>query len=437
MRVLLIALLLAACGDNTTPSEPLFVGVSGSRIKLQWYLYQDGSRELETAAFYDARLHTRCSAEPWNDGISRCTPLGETTVFEDGACTMEVGRTTDARTPQYFRREEQVAGARRIARVVRAGRMRAERPAAFFALRDGACTAIAEPETIYYWDVGVDVTDLAEVWPETVGDARLGLVTLASVEGLSAPLGFHDQALGIPCRPATLPDGAAACVPTSAPRADAFADPYCEVPLVVADEPPPAIQQDGIDGCATYHAAGEAVVGSVYRRVGAACLLAGPRITAYRVGPALALAPITRVREPARGTRLQRITVTADGQRTIDPRLYDTATRGECHSFGNGELAMCIPASALAGSRAYANPTCTREVLVADVPQRQCERSTFAIVDEMSVHQIGNATSDPLFTYDDTFGCRARPPAVNALTHALGPPVPPETFVAGVVFSER
>jgi hypothetical protein len=438
MRVLLITLLLAACGDNTVPVDPLFVGLSGSRIKLQWYLYQDGSRELETAAFYDAFQHGRCAAATWTDTVTRCTPLGDTTLFRDTACTMEIGHATTMRKPQFFRREELVDGERLVSHVYRAGSRLEASPTAFYELRDGTCTAIAEPTTVAYYEIGGEVRDLAEVWSEMIEGERLGLHTIAGIDNLSAPIGYHDQQLGFDCRPAGLGDGTAACVPTTTIRPDYFADHDCEVPAVLGDEPPPAIELDDPNGCTTYHGAGEAYVGFVYERLGTRCEVVGPKLAAYRIGAPLPLAPITRIREPARGKRLQRILVEANGRRTLDSRLFDTATGGECHSFGNGELAMCIPSSALDGARVYTNPACTRELLVADLPPRQCERSKFAVVEGLTIHAIGAPSTGALYVLDAFANCRARgAPRGGAVPHVLGPPVPPETFVAGVVFSER
>lgn len=442
MRGLLIALLVAACGDNTVPSDPLFVGLSGSRIKLQWYLYQDGSKELETAAFYDAFQHGRCAPARWADGVTRCTPLGDTTVFGDAECAMEVGHIGTDRKPYFFRRVELVEGERLVTHVYRAGSRLDVGPTAFYELRDGTCTAIPEPTTFGYFALGNEVRDLVEVWSEMIEGDRLGLQTLAGYDHLSAPVGYHDLQLGFDCRPASIGADRAACIPTTTVRADYFADHYCEVPAVLADDEeavaPRAIELPDPNGCTTYHAAGEPYRGFVYQRIGDACVLVGAQRAAYRIGPPLDLAPITRTREPARGKRLQRIVVEADGKRTLDGRLFDTATGGECHSFGNGELAMCIPSTALAGARVYTNPTCTRERLVADVPPRQCERSAFAVVEEKTIHLIGEPSTGALYTLDEFGNCFARGmPRGGAVPHVLGPPVPSETFVAGVVFSER
>src|SRR5687767_4599002 len=110
MRVLIYALVLAACGDNALPQEPLFAGLSGSRIKLQWYLYQDGARELDTTAFYDAGLHARCAPLKWGDDTLRCVPPADDTVFTDADCTTEIGRSINTRPKTHFIGYDWIAG---------------------------------------------------------------------------------------------------------------------------------------------------------------------------------------------------------------------------------------------------------------------------------------------------------------------------------------
>ena len=66
-----ILLALAACGDDVR-REPSAAPVSGSRLKLEWYFYGDGSREPNPEAFYDTLIHGRCTPRLWSDGEERC-----------------------------------------------------------------------------------------------------------------------------------------------------------------------------------------------------------------------------------------------------------------------------------------------------------------------------------------------------------------------------
>jgi hypothetical protein len=441
MRVVLaVVVLIAACGDNGAPREPLFTGLSGSRIKLQWYLYLDGARQLETAAFYDAHLHVRCEPKVWSDGVKRCTPLADATVFRDDECLIELGRAMSDRKPKYFIGHDRIAGELRATRLLRAGARAEAAPTTFFERRDGACVQISEPETVAYYEIdsAADIGGLSEVWDEMVEGERLGLRVLAGIDLLSAPVGYYDHELASECVPEVRPDGSSACVPTAAIAPAHFADPYCEESLVVATEPPRALRVADPNGCALYHGAGSEAAGLVYRREGASCVRASlsPGEHAYHIGAPLALAPVERSVGAQPKQRLQRITIAADSMLTLDGRLYDSATRTDCRSIGNGELAICAPVNAATGTRVYANDKCGRELLVADLPRVQCTPSTFAIVDEISIHAIGAPHTGPLYVFDAGGTCRPRVPTAG-IPHVLGPPIPPTTFVAGVVFSER
>lgn len=433
--------VLIACGDNGIPHDPVFSGLSGSRIKLQWYLYQDGARQLETAAFYDARLHVRCEPKLWSDGVTRCAPIADSTVFRDAECMLEVGHTISMRTPKYFIGYDHRDGELRATRLLRAGARLDLAPPTFFAWRDGVCEPTSEPVAFSYFEATeqVDVGVLAEVWPEQVEGERLALQVLASHEGLSAPTGYHDRALDVACRPELRPDGSSACVPTAAVPAVHFADPYCEVRLFVGLAPPRALRIPDANGCTLYHAAGREHASLVYRREGTTCVrvILQPGEHAYQVGDPLALAAVERTVEDDADRRLQRIAIAAGPMRTLDDRLYDTATRSECRSYGNGELAVCVPTNAATATRLFANDKCGRELLVADLPRVQCSPAAFAVADAMSIHAIGARYTGTLYTLDAVGQCKVRPPVPDHVPHVLGPPIPPTTFVAGVVFSER
>jgi hypothetical protein len=442
MRVLLIALLIAACGDNAIPPPDVFTGLSGSRIKLQWYLYQDGARQLETAAFYDAQLHVRCEPMTWADDVTRCTPIADTTVFRDAECMMELGHATSAdRTPKYFVGQDRIDGTLRAARLLRVGARVESPPTAFYERRDGTCTPVGEPFTITYYETAgeVDIGTLPEVWAEQIEGERLGLRVLASVEGFRAPVGYHDDLLDFDCRPEARPDGSSACVPANAIAPVHFADPYCEQRIVVGTAPPQTIRIDDANGCPLYHGAGDEHASLVYRREGTTCVraLLKPDEHAYRIGEPLPLAPVERIVENDPEHRLQRIAIAAGPLLTLDDRLYDTATRTDCRSIGNGELAVCVPTNAATAAHVYSNDKCSRELLVADLPPRQCSPSAFAVADLMSIHAIGAPYAGALYVFDPGGQCRPRAAIPDTAPHLLGPAIPPTTFVAGVVFSER
>jgi hypothetical protein len=268
---------------------------------------------------------------------------------------------------------------------------------------------------------------------------RLGLRILSGIDNLSAPVGYVDQQLGIDCRPEVLPDRSTACVPTEAVASVHFADPYCEQRVVVGPVPPRTISVPDANGCPGYFGAGDEHASLVYRREGTACVRAFLETGehAYQIGAPLELAPVERIVEDNADHRLQRIAVAAGPMLTLDDRLYDTATRTDCRSIGNGELAICVPTNAATAAHVFANDKCGRELLVADLPRVQCSPAAFAVADLMSIHAIGAPYTSPLYALDAGGQCRVRPGIPESVPHLLGPPIPPTTFVAGVVFSER
>jgi hypothetical protein len=163
---------------------------------------------------------------------------------------------------------------------------------------------------------------------------------------------------------------------------------------------------------------------------------------AYRIGDVLDLAPLERTVEET-GRRLARITVRSGALHTLDLRLHDSATRGECTHVGNGELAVCVPTTATTGIELFANDRCGLEVLVTELPRTTCTRSSFAVVttDDLekpiSIHAIGMPYQGALYTLDFAGQCRLRPTPSDVIVHTLGPALPLGTFVGGVVFSER
>src|SRR5689334_12938260 len=120
MRTALVAGALAwgACGGKSTPvtadghaidaaldagPDPNEGAVSGTRLKLSWLTFGDGTRTW--AGFYDAQRKERCEAsldEPWPGGHVYCVPDHRgTVVYSDAACTQKLVQVArDASCPQ-------------------------------------------------------------------------------------------------------------------------------------------------------------------------------------------------------------------------------------------------------------------------------------------------------------------------------------------------
>lgn len=435
MRSVVVVIALAACGDNLAAPAPVDDARSGDRLKLEWHLYEDGTRQLEPTAFYDVRLHARCTPAPWADDTLRCVPAAGETAFTDAACTEEVGQAR-TRNPQFFVRTDVQGGVARPAQLFRAGPRR-DAPAALYARRGDACVAIAvEPDATFY-DLGGpgDVVELVAV-EEGAGDDRLGLALWTAGDGLRAPRGFVDRELGVPCRPQARGDGGAACVPDAVPVARHFVDHQCTAPAVVAGAAP-ALAAVGAGACATYHAVEPTPVTAAYARRGDACVRVDAAVPAYRLGAAIALPAVERHLEDA-GRRLQRIVVTAGALRAYDARLYDTATRTECARHALAYGSRCLPADAAPARRVFANAVCGYEVAIAEVPAT-CASGAFAVAGgaEPSVHVIGAPHAEPVFARGPDDACGPYAPAADAVAHAAGPALPLDVFVGAIPYGER
>ncbi len=424
----------------------VYEALSGERLKLQFYLYEDGTRQLDTEAFYDARLHTRCTPQPWLGGVTRCVPDAGDTVYTDPTCTDELGR---ARTgdPSYFISHERLADKLVPVRLHRGPRT-VEAPAAMFELRDGACVpADAQPDSTYYALSGpIDWADVVEVGSTDVGDARIGLRVLTAADGLRAPIVFRDRDLDIECRPEDGPDGAT-CAPLLAVPAAYFEDARCEEPVVVIaqDAEVPVIASVlGLDGCKRYFGiAGEiSVARARYRLDRGACVRAtiflGER--SFALGAPLELASIGRTLEEAPTRRLQQFLVEAGELWTRDHALFDSAIRAACTRHKFGRVSRCLPADAVAAVSRFTSARCSVEVRIAELPRTSCERSAFAIAsteDTVDVHAIGAPHDGALYTRDAAGGCQLHAGSPLLAPHAVGPPIPLDSFLGAVVIGDR
>ncbi|MGH2898122.1 MAG: hypothetical protein ACRDMZ_05560, partial [Solirubrobacteraceae bacterium] len=155
-----------ACGDNLPAGAELITAVSGTRLSVQKYRYDDGTELAVGNEFYDTELHARCRAQRWIDDTVRCVPIVDEAVYSDAACTelVGLGRTVDK--PILFLAYDHRASGAIAARVFRAGAQRAPISQSY-AITDGACTG-PTPVTL-------DGTNFFEIGDELDGSALMAL----------------------------------------------------------------------------------------------------------------------------------------------------------------------------------------------------------------------------------------------------------------------
>ena len=439
-----VALGLCACGDNRQVDD-LFEAVSGSRLKLEWHLYPDGTRQAETTAFYDLDVHARCTPQRWIDDVIRCVPIADDAIYIDATCENLVGRARTIEKPTHFIGYDTLAGTTLPARLYRAGPTTTP-VSQRYEVRDGMCVGpFSTPSDLTYYQLVDEIAgaDLLAVRDAEVGAGRLALAYRATDDGLRLPTGLRDRDLDLPCTPMAGADGGFRCAPTEAATPSYFRDPACEQAVItVADgaaAPTIATLADP-SGCARYHAVGGEVTGPLYRRDSAACTRVTPTPTPrqFPVGAELELPILDRTIEDASARRLQRIILGDDQLRFVDDRLYDTATGAECVRRASGDVMRCLPA-VVANATMLRTPSCTGEVLVAEIPQHTCERIGFATAfgrQQVTIHAVGARAADTLYQLTGA-GCQPYPGAPRHELRTLSPAIAPETFPAAVRYGER
>lgn len=436
--------LAAGCGDDLhRGGDDAFTAVSGARLALQKYRYDDGTELAVSSEFYDTELHTRCTPQPWSDGALRCVPAADDAEYADPACTMRIGLARTIAKPTYFVAPDTAAGGAVATRVFRAGAAAAP-IAQYYTASGGACAGPTQvpPQLTSFFAVGdeLDGGALVAFHDTELADGRLGLVIRESDDGLRVAAGLRDRQLGAACAAAPQGDGSVACEPTGAAAAVLFGDPACDQPVVLATAAgvPAIAKLTEPSGCASYHGVGGELSAPVYRRTGSACAPAeappGGRL--FAVGPAIELAALGRTQDDVAGHRLHRVVLAAGSLRLFDDRLFDTALAADCRPRTLRGVIRCVPVAVTTASLAFQD-ACTTAVLVAEVPQHACEPATYATSSRpFQVRAIGDPAPGPLFRLDGTT-CVPYAAAPGNELRALGPPIDPATFLGAIYYGER
>ena len=433
---------LVACGDDVR-KDPSAAPVSGSRLKLEWYFYGDGSKEPNPAAFYDTLIHGRCVPRQWSDGEQRCAPEADEAVYTNAACDELVGRSDLISKPRFFLGYDQKAGERLPARLYYAGPMTTA-PTSIYERVDGVCVGPRfTPSDAMYFELSGETPAQGMVAfhdRDVDADGRLVLQLRETDDGLYLPLGLRDGTLDLACRASDRATGAV-CEPVGVAPALNFADPACEVPAlgVFFTQPAPTIAETTApNGCAAYNAVGDGVP-MLYLRTGASCQAAGPQLRGYALGAPIALAPIERTVVEDRAHRLQQIVISAGSERLLDDRLHDTATRLDCHRQTFDDAVRCVPDVTIQVTTLYAQG-CMLPVPVAELPAQSCLpigfATSYSTEGVLELRAIGERLAAPLYSLV-TGTCAPYVPLEGRVVRTVGPPIPTETFVGGHAAGER
>jgi hypothetical protein len=449
-RGLAALVLCTACGDDALRADDPLAAVSGSRLALHKYRYDDGTELAVANDFYDTQLHVRCRPQRWIDGALRCIPAVDDAVYVDPGCTALVGLGRTIARPTHFVAYDMGAAGVAPARLFRSGPA-TDPIAQYYTIADDACVGptAAPADLARYFEIGdeLDGAALVAFRDGELGEGRVALHIRQTDDGLRVPSGLVDRELGAPCVARLRSDGSFACEPLSAATA-VFRDPACREPVVPVTAAVPAFARViEPSGCASYHRVGGELpppAGSapapMYRRIGGACTTVATPVEGrlHAVDPALDLAALARSLEDSPARRLQRVVLEHGELRFLDDRLFDAATGDDCRPRSLREGVRCLPA-ALASIGLF-TAGCTVAVRVAEVPQRTCERFGFATQNRpFQLRPLGDIVdllATPLFRLDAT-GCQPYTSPPGTELRDLGPPLDLADFPAGQYFSER
>lgn len=453
MKRALVLLALGGCGDNR-PEIEVFEPTNGTRLAIEQYQFDDGTRLVQPTAFYDRRIHARCTPQEWIDGVIRCVPDAEEAFYRDDTCETLFGRATMKFPTHFIARDTKDGRPRQLARVFAVGAK--SDPIAEYYTRDGVddegtpiCVGPQtfpqpEPEGTQYYEIAGEVggEDLVAISETEIGEGRLGLVVRTSDDGALVPLGFRDRDLDIACAPIPHGDGGA-CEPIDAIASAFFTDNTCTQPAILADaeaDPPTVASTRGPGGCRAYHAVMTEPAPRAYRDSGSGCVsVSAPSLRVLPLGPPVELAQVVRTVDDAPKRRIQRILASEGDLHVYATRMFDTATGAECELRKLGDTLRCVPTELASIVRVFL-PGCTVERRLAEVPLETCEPVAFAMHDTgetLELHALGDLFDQTAYTLGPFGACMPYTPTPGTSLHVVGPLLPDDTFIGAVPFGAR
>jgi hypothetical protein len=451
-RTLVALAIVTGCGDSHAVATEID-SVSGTRLKLELYLFEDGTQQVEPSSFYDTTLHAQCSPQRWGDEERRCVPEATEVRFTDSECRDAVGfaPSTDRRPPTHFLAYDVIDGGFVPMQLYRAG-ARTVDATQVYVRRGDACLGPELPPSDSVTYAATDelpAQSMQIVSEHELGAGRLGLQVQESNDGLRVLGGLLDRDLGQACSPISRDATTSWCEPATSQPATVYLDDSCTGTMAVLTfgDAAPAIARsvDG-DGCARFTALDPEVTYPVYRLDGSSCVrtfLTGDAHV-FPLGEAIEVPRFERSVEAAPGRRLQRVMLAATDDpdlRFASDRLYDLATRGECRREHIRDDVRCMPVATVQATTLY-GAGCGVPITVALRPARTCgDTVSFARAFASdgvtpTLRAIGDAPTATLFTFTGA-GCVVYTPPPGTEVRALGPPLPPETFSVAVKYGAR
>jgi len=396
MRASLL-LVVAACGsvsskDRTdaaampdAPGATVDGYRSGSRLKLSWWTYDDGTRTY--AGLHDTMLGTDC--EPGQvAGATVCMPDAmQGYYFADAACTQPVGDwyICNNQTPGYIYTSAVTGGAcpSSIAHVYQRGAQL--QATTVYYLNGTACqqTTLSTMDAVYALGAEVAVGSLAPMaMAEGSGTSGFSVTYATSPDGAQLPMSLHDNSDGYDCDPESAAEGATTgtCIPeVTTAYAGYFASSTCTTALAeypsACAAPMNAIVPAQCPGTfAQYYALGAPqAISTYYTESGTTCVAeTAPAGTAwYALGTQLSVGSLARAPDTAAGHRMQLIHYSAGATSFRDARVFDTGEGTEVEVYQNSDGShVALPASYngfVQSNYFYGDAACTSQIDVVEI----------------------------------------------------------------------
>jgi hypothetical protein len=429
MRAVLCTLLaLVACGDNNAAAPER----SGTRVKLQWYVADDGAR-VPTGQLYDATLAASCQIWPWGDGVVRCANLDGYVAFRDAACTqpLSLNRPSSGQISVQWNQT--------TCRPDRAYQIGAELGSGsyYFATTTG-CSGPFTSSDLYAVGDEVAPDAFPSVDEAELGGDRLRATLWQGGDGLRVPSGIEDVALASSCSP-----GEGICAP-QASYSYVYLDAACTQPAAElypnSCAAPPAYLTIQDPMCASRshtYAIGDVVHPSqVYGLTAGACAAASldPSAEYHALAREVAPAALATVHVPA-GRRLSAIYAAGDGA-AARVGMFDTKLGVECSWYQATDGAMrCLPVR-WGWAPVYSDAACTQPLRVlalpASSPDCAAEPPPQFAYDDVQAGTEMRIVIGPYAgaTYTNASGACAAVTYPGMQLYAVGDVVAPDSFVA-------
>ena len=363
-RELLAALFASACSGHVSTTtdapkngsadsgvDPYDGAVSGTRLKLTWFNFADGTRTWN--AFYDSQRKENCYIyESWLDGGTYCAPDNSgSIVYTDSGCTQKAIQSyvdpTCPRMPALYTMEWNFGTCTSQPGHLwtRAGKF--SLASYYYKYSDGSCGGPFSGSGYDYYSVGAEVrtADLVRMQlGAPVGAQRLSERFYESSDGLKVPWQIHDAMLGVDCYPAYTPSNntTTSCAPGNAAYAYYYHDNACSQPELeqakTCQRPQYAVSYPANacpDDPGNYYVVGATVATPPLYTSGTNTCTATTGTTTnnyYQMDQQLALATVMRAPDSVPGHRIQLVHYTTpDGLKLRDYAMYDSQDAAECY----------------------------------------------------------------------------------------------------------